>query len=69
MGLSPRLCIRQLLLICCSNIVVTQIHLAPVLPGAGVRLFDHLGVEPQRLEILRVVAAPDVTHLLYRAVK
>lgn len=46
-----------------------QIHLAPVLLGAGVRLFDHLGVEPRALEIVRVVAAPDVTHLLYRVVK
>ncbi len=46
-----------------------QVHLAPVLLGAGIRLFDHLGVEPQRLDILRVVPAPDVTHLLYRVLK
>jgi dihydrofolate reductase len=46
-----------------------QIHLAPVLLGAGIRLFDHLGAEPQTLEILRVVTTPDVTHLLYRVVK
>lgn len=46
-----------------------QIHLAPVLLGGGVRLFDHLGTEPRPLEILRVIPAPDVTHLLYRVVK
>jgi dihydrofolate reductase len=45
-----------------------QIHLAPVLLGAGVRLFDHLGTEPRRLEIVRVIAAPDVTHLSYRVI-
>jgi dihydrofolate reductase len=44
-------------------------HLAPVLLGAGVRLFDHLGTQPRPLEILRVVTTPDVTHLRYRVVK
>jgi dihydrofolate reductase len=46
-----------------------QIDLAPVLLGAGVRLFEHLGVEPFDLEITRVVEAPGVTHLRYRVVK
>lgn len=46
-----------------------QIHLAPVLLGAGVRLFDHLGTEPRPLELVRTVTAPDVTHLLYRVIK
>jgi dihydrofolate reductase len=46
-----------------------DIHLAPVLLGAGVRLFDHLGTQPQALEILRVVTTPDVTHLRYRVIK
>jgi dihydrofolate reductase len=46
-----------------------DIHLAPVLLGDGVRLFDHLGTEPRALEILRVVATADVTHLRYRVIK
>jgi hypothetical protein len=46
-----------------------DIHLAHVLLGAGVRLFDHLGTQPRALEILRVVATPDVTHLRYRVLK
>jgi dihydrofolate reductase len=43
-----------------------QIHLAPTLLGAGVRLFDHLGSQPIELEPLRVVPAPNVTHLRFR---
>ena len=46
-----------------------QVDLVPVLLGGGVRLFDHLGTEPIELERVRVVEAPDVTHLLYRIVK
>jgi dihydrofolate reductase len=43
-----------------------QIHLAPVLLGAGVRLLDR--VDPSRvlLEPTRVVDSPTVTHLRYR---
>jgi dihydrofolate reductase len=46
-----------------------QIHLAPVLLGAGVRLFDHLGLAPRHLEIVDTVATPYVTHLRYRVIK
>lgn len=46
-----------------------QIHLAPVLLGAGIRLFDHLGPRTTPLEVLRVVTTPDVTHLAYRVIK
>lgn len=46
-----------------------QIHLVPVLLGAGVRLFDHLGAERVELERLRVVESPVVTHLRFRVVK
>jgi dihydrofolate reductase len=46
-----------------------QIDLVPVLLGGGVRLFDHLGIEPIELERTRVVEAPGVTHLIYRVVK
>ena len=46
-----------------------QIDLVPVLLGGGVRLFDHLGAGPIELERIRVVEAPDVTHLIYRIIK
>jgi dihydrofolate reductase len=46
-----------------------EIHLAPVLLGEGVRLFDHLGAQPHNLEILRVVDTPYVTHLRYRVIR
>jgi dihydrofolate reductase len=46
-----------------------QIHLVPVLFGAGVRLFDHLGTEQIELEVMRIVDSPGVTHLRYRVVK
>jgi dihydrofolate reductase len=41
-----------------------QVHVAPVLLGGGVRLFD--GGTTGRLEITRVVAAPLATHVRYR---
>jgi dihydrofolate reductase len=43
-----------------------QINLAPVLLGAGTRLFDDAGAAQPALEIVRVVEAPAVTHLKYR---
>ena len=46
-----------------------QIHLAPVLLGGGVRLFDHLGTEPIELESTRVIDTPGVTHLSFRVAK
>ena len=46
-----------------------QIHVAPILLGPGLRLFDDLGEDPPRLEIARVVHAPAVTHLRYEVVE
>ena len=46
-----------------------HIDLAPVLLGSGVRLFEHLGIEPVELETVEVVDAPGVTHLTFRVVK
>jgi dihydrofolate reductase len=46
-----------------------QIHLAPILLGGGVRLFDQLGPEDVELEATRVVESPTVTHLRFRVVK
>lgn len=45
------------------------IDLVPVLLGSGVRLFEHLGIEPIELEISSVTETPDVTQLRYRVVK
>lgn len=39
------------------------IHLVPVLLGAGERLFDGVGDDLHGLELVRTVAAPNVTHL------
>jgi dihydrofolate reductase len=46
-----------------------QLHLAPVLLGAGARLFDGVAPELPRFEITRVIESPLVTHLRYRVVK
>lgn len=56
---------------CLNAGLMDEIHVdvAPLLLGKGVRLFDHLNIEPTELEIIRVVQAPGVTHLAYRVVK
>ena len=46
-----------------------RIHLAPLLLGEGIRLFDHPGTESIELESTRVIESPGVTHLMYRFVK
>jgi dihydrofolate reductase len=45
-----------------------EIHVAPILLGGGARLFAGVGPD-LKLEQLRVVEAPGVTHLKYRVVK
>lgn len=45
-----------------------QIHLAPVLLGDGVRLFE-TPADVVPLEQTRVVVAPGVTHLFYRVIR
>ena len=42
-----------------------QLHVVPVLLGSGIPLFDGFGAA-LRLRKLRVVDAPNVTHLRYR---
>jgi dihydrofolate reductase len=42
-----------------------EIHLVPVLLGSGERLFDRLGDDLHGLELVRTVAAPNVTHLKF----
>jgi dihydrofolate reductase len=46
-----------------------QVSVVPLLLGAGVRLFDHLGPDPIVLEQTRVIASVGVTHLRYRVVR
>ena len=46
-----------------------EIHLAPLLFGEGIRLFDTMGPEHIELENMRVVAFPRVTHLRFRVAK
>jgi dihydrofolate reductase len=45
-----------------------ELHMVPVLLGDGARLFDNLGDVEPRLEQVRAVEAPGVTHLKYRVV-
>ncbi len=42
-----------------------ELHVVPMLLGGGERLFEDVGTDV-RLELLRVVDAPGVTHLKYR---
>jgi dihydrofolate reductase len=56
----------------CLNLgLMDEIHIdvAPLLLGKGVRLFDHLDIEPTELECIRVLNAPHVTHLGFRVLK
>ena len=45
-----------------------QIHVAPLLLGGGIRLFDQLGDAKIELEKTRVIDSPQVTHLSFRVV-
>ena len=65
------ICTASILQQCLNAGLMDEIHIdvAPLLLGNGVRLFDHLNVEPVELERIRVVEAPGVTHLGYRVVK
>jgi dihydrofolate reductase len=46
-----------------------DLHIAPVLLGGGVRLFDELGETLPTLEVTRVIESPAVTHIRYRVVR
>lgn len=45
-----------------------ELHVVPVLLGGGARLFDNLGAADVRLEQVRAVEAPGITHLKYTVV-
>jgi dihydrofolate reductase len=64
-------CTASILQQCLNLGLMDEIHIdvAPVLLGAGVRLFDNLGAAPIELERTRVIEAPGVTHLRFRVVK
>lgn len=53
---------------CLKAGLLDEIHidLVPLLLGRGVRLFDHLDIEPIKLERIQQIEAPGVTHLTYR---
>ena len=53
---------------CINAGLLDEIHvdLVPVLIGDGIRLFEHLDIEPTELELIRLVDAPGVTHMTYR---
>ena len=65
------ICTGSILQQCLNLGLVDELHvdLAPTLLGRGVRLFEHLSIQPQDLEILRVVNTPLVTHLSYRLIR
>jgi len=46
-----------------------QLHVVPLFLGSGVRLFDNLDARKVKLESIRMIAGPGVTHLKYRVVK
>jgi dihydrofolate reductase len=65
------ICTASILQQCLNLGLMDEIHIdvAPLLLGKGVRLFDHLDIEPTDLERIRVLAAPGVTHLGFRVMK
>jgi dihydrofolate reductase len=46
-----------------------QIHVVPILLGAGIRLFEGLGPDQVKLETSRVIDSPAVTHLRFRVLR
>ena len=64
-------CTASILQQCLNLKLMDEIHLdiVPLLLGKGVRLFDHLNIEPTELECIRVINAPNVTHLGFRVLK
>lgn len=46
-----------------------EIHIVPILLGDGARLLDHLDAGKVKLEPVRTLAGPGVSHLKYRAIK
>jgi dihydrofolate reductase len=64
-------CTASILQQCLNAGLMDEIYLdvAPLLLGKGVRLFDHLNIDPIMLERMYAVEAPGVTHLAFRVIK
>jgi dihydrofolate reductase len=64
-------CTASMLQQCLNLGLMDEIHVdvAPLLLGKGVRLFDRLEIPPTKLECIRVIQAPGVTHLGFRVLK
>jgi len=64
-------CTANILQQCLNLGLMDEIHIdvAPLLLGKGVRLFDHLDIQPTELERIRLIEAPGVTHLGFLIVK
>jgi len=45
-----------------------HLHVAPILMGNGIRLFEHIGTNQIKLESQQVTDGTDVTHLKYKLV-
>ncbi|GIN72837.1 hypothetical protein J14TS2_33120 [Bacillus sp. J14TS2] len=43
-----------------------HLHIAPILLGKGIRLFDKIGTESIKLESNKIIDGSDVTHLKYK---
>jgi dihydrofolate reductase len=46
-----------------------QLHVAPILLGDGVRLFDGVGPDDAKLELAEVIESTAVTHIRYRVLR
>jgi dihydrofolate reductase len=46
-----------------------MLHVSPVLLGGGVRLFEGLGPDDAKLEVVEVIESPAVAHVRYRVVR
>jgi dihydrofolate reductase len=64
-------CTASILQQCLNAGLMDEIYLdvAPLLLGEGVRLFEHLNIDPTTLERIHAVEAPSVTHMGFRIVK
>ena len=64
-------CTASILQQCLNAGLMDEIYLdvTPLLLGKGVRLFDHLSIDPITLDRIYAIEAPGVTHMAFRVVK
>jgi len=46
-----------------------SIHIAPIILGKGIRLFDNINKEKVSLEIIKTLNSSLVTHIYYKVIK